>query len=819
MDPGTLLGERFRLGEHLRRSRQGELHAATDEQAGLDCEVEVLSVSGFAGEELARWVAREVDLGARLHGEGLLVAVAWGSLGPGRLWVARLAPGERQPLDLSSGELEERVWRVLSAARRVEALAARGCVHRNLGPLTLLQAGDEVHVSGFQLAKLDGVSEPPLDLRGLPFAWLPCAAPELLDDPEVATERADVFALGSLLHQALTGAYPFPGPTLVDLVRQHAAAEQGGALARLDGELPGALRELCARALATDPAARLASAGALADELENWLAVGGSGAHVLETKPTRRLGDGLDLEGLQLAEIGASPEADADDARVDREGITEAIPLPDLQSVTGTLPPQSERPFFPEDERDTTTLVVVPPPPQGVELLPDLEPALDAPAAPPASGWGHGAGPAAEDPPAAPPTEPVEGGADAAAPPADDEALADSLLADLDEAIGDGAADLTRTSRLSAEDLAELSGGAAEEASEPGAGEGDADEADRAGDAEDDGLQPLSPAEAAALLQSAETPMGEEAPGRTSVLSTVEVAALVESDMGPVYAGDSDDGEEPLSPDEAAALLESDFGGADEDDEELLDDDLSGEGTALSELLAGATRRALGEPAAPAAADGDKPSGWDPFASDDGSEAEEGDEPAIELGEVLAPAGAAPLKPSAPVEESGDDLGALDLTLSADPPTAAPPPPAGAPPPAPAPLPNLPEPEMEQVELVSVGELSLLRAAGVALIARVEGKRFEELVDQVKRVDSEGFEHLLLDMGKVPHLGGNQLEALSEVAYLARRKHLGAGMFGLRPSVRTFLGVVEFDAFLPPTLSATDEAEALAEAIALDSDE
>jgi WD40 repeat protein len=91
----------------------------------------------------------------------------------------------------------------------------------------------------------------------------PYMAPELWYDAYKATPRADVYALGILVYEALTGRQPFPGPALDDFYWQHIK----GAIPPLGEGFSPALDQALRRALAKDPKDRFASAGEFAAAL------------------------------------------------------------------------------------------------------------------------------------------------------------------------------------------------------------------------------------------------------------------------------------------------------------------------------------------------------------------------------------------------------------------------------------------------------------------------------------------------------------------------------------------------------------------------
>lgn len=145
-----------------------------------------------------------------------------------------------------------------AVARAVHHAHRQGVIHGDLKPSNvLLDENGEPLVSDFGLAR-------PADLASdalAPFAGTPAyMAPELLDGRPAAT-RTDVWALGVILFEVLTGRRPFQGGSLAELRRTVEAGPP---------ELPGVeecLAAMVRRCLAVEPAERFASAAELADAL------------------------------------------------------------------------------------------------------------------------------------------------------------------------------------------------------------------------------------------------------------------------------------------------------------------------------------------------------------------------------------------------------------------------------------------------------------------------------------------------------------------------------------------------------------------------
>ena len=136
----------------------------------------------------------------------------------------------------------------------------QGIVHRDIKPANILIDDDgALHLVDFGIAALDGPADA-LTATSEMVGTLRYAAPERLAG-ETASARSDVWALGAVLYEMLTGR---PAVAAVDPAGALAASR--AAPADLD-QLPAALAPVVARAMATDPAERYPDASALRDAL------------------------------------------------------------------------------------------------------------------------------------------------------------------------------------------------------------------------------------------------------------------------------------------------------------------------------------------------------------------------------------------------------------------------------------------------------------------------------------------------------------------------------------------------------------------------
>jgi len=156
-------------------------------------------------------------------------------------------------------------------ARAIAYAHDKGILHRDLQPGNILLDGNgEPMVSDFGLAKwLDENSDLTRTLTTLGTPGY--IAPEQAEWPAAElTAAADIYSLGAILFHLLAGQPPFVGANVFSVIHQ-AAAIPAPRLRSLAPSLDRDLETIVARCLERDPNARYQSAGALADDLEQWL--------------------------------------------------------------------------------------------------------------------------------------------------------------------------------------------------------------------------------------------------------------------------------------------------------------------------------------------------------------------------------------------------------------------------------------------------------------------------------------------------------------------------------------------------------------------
>ncbi len=267
MKPGERLGERFELEQPIGRGGMGTVFRARDPITGQMVAVKVLSDEQ---SHLTERFEREVKLLAELSHPGIVRYISHGVTSGGELFLAmEWLDGEVLKTRLGRGSLL--VGEAVTLATRVaEALGAahtRGVVHRDLKPSNLILPGgriDQVKVLDFGIAQREGKTQ--LTQTGMMLGTPGYMAPEQARAGGQIDARADVFALGCVLFQCLTGVPPFDGDTAAAILAKILFGPTPR-VSELWPEVPESLDALVAQMLAKDPAQRPSDGANLAAAL------------------------------------------------------------------------------------------------------------------------------------------------------------------------------------------------------------------------------------------------------------------------------------------------------------------------------------------------------------------------------------------------------------------------------------------------------------------------------------------------------------------------------------------------------------------------
>ncbi len=285
--------------ELLGRGGMGAVYRARERSTGAEVALKLLHVDTTTS---GGRFAREGQLASAIDHPGVVKVLGRGHDGERPYLVYELVDGART-LDqaFEAAPLTRRVELLRDAARALGAAHAQGVVHRDVKPdNVLVDRTGRVRVTDFGLAAGRGLER--LTRSGAALGTPSYMAPELATGDRAAVgPPTDVWALGVMLFEALTGRAPFAGATLIELIAAITEADPPRPGTLTPG-VPAALEEVCLRALSGDPAARQPDAAAFARELDGWLE--GAGPPRSSGRPGRRLGVGLAAAAAAAALLG-----------------------------------------------------------------------------------------------------------------------------------------------------------------------------------------------------------------------------------------------------------------------------------------------------------------------------------------------------------------------------------------------------------------------------------------------------------------------------------------------------------------------------------
>jgi len=276
---GLTIADRYRLGRLLGVGSMGHVFRAADLQTNDPVAVKVLLPQLCTVRSQVRRFAREFELTAQVAHPNVVQVHCFGEETTGELagthyLVMELLAGRGLDEALKNGPLSPHRAVAIGAqvARALAAAHAHGVVHRDLKPqniIVLRRAGqDRIKVMDFGLARLEGDQNDDLTDIGVRLGTAEYMAPEYVEAAEL-TASSDLYSLGILLYELLTGTPPFVGSSL-KIMQDHVDRVPTPPSKRASG-LPGWLEQLVVRLLAKGPDDRPESARIVADLLEEGL--------------------------------------------------------------------------------------------------------------------------------------------------------------------------------------------------------------------------------------------------------------------------------------------------------------------------------------------------------------------------------------------------------------------------------------------------------------------------------------------------------------------------------------------------------------------
>ncbi|WP_437766097.1 serine/threonine-protein kinase [Sorangium sp. So ce281] len=285
---GSLISGRYRVHELIGEGGMGAVYRGEQVHLRKQVAIKLLRPLARRMPELVARFEREAVAGAHIRHPNVVAAIDFGQLDDASFFLV-LEYVEGTPLKdaIAGGRLPPA--RALRIARQIaSALAAaheKGIVHRDVKPLNvLLDAHDQVRLIDFGLAKVNvdlmssqsrktATPSPALTSAGEVFGTLAYLAPEALRGMDAVDARADLYALGLVLYEMLTGQHPFDTKNVVERLKQQGPEGPPALRARApDLEVPYEVQQAVMRLMEHDPSFRFQTAADAIAALDEGLA-------------------------------------------------------------------------------------------------------------------------------------------------------------------------------------------------------------------------------------------------------------------------------------------------------------------------------------------------------------------------------------------------------------------------------------------------------------------------------------------------------------------------------------------------------------------
>jgi serine/threonine protein kinase len=358
---GRILDEKYRLDERLGEGGMGTVYRATHLLIDRPVALKVLHPRFVEDDSAQQRFQREARAAGRLQHPNAVAVTDFGRTADGYVYIVMELLEGSTLRDVMTEEapmaVERAVGLMSQIAAAVEAAHEGGVIHRDLKPGNIFVVQRKglppvVKVLDFGIAKLAAESLDDSDAKNLTQTGVMIGTPRYMSpeqcDGEHLTPASDVYSLGIILYEMLTGETPFNGASPLAVALQH-SSKQPRRPRELVATIPPEMETLVLAALAKKPGERPADAGAFRDRLLATarglgLAATESGFVHANDAPTN--GDGktasdrlvIDLEGMRESRSKVEGER----GRGARTGeTTMLVSTAEQRRATGALPSET----------------------------------------------------------------------------------------------------------------------------------------------------------------------------------------------------------------------------------------------------------------------------------------------------------------------------------------------------------------------------------------------------------------------------------------------------------------------------------------------
>jgi serine/threonine-protein kinase len=346
LSPGDVVGERYRVQARLGEGAMGVVYRVEHVHMRKSFALKVLDTEWAKTPEAFARFEREAVAAGSIASPHVAQATDFGQLADGSCFLVLEYVGGRTLRTILGRALPPE--RALGIARGIvaatKAAHAKGVVHRDLKPENIMlvdREGDPdfVKVLDFGLAKLVGAAAEAPSSRLLTRQGAIVGTPRYMAPEQALGEavdaRADLYSIGVILYEMLTGNVPFDGDPQT-VLRQLVVRDVPPLPGSVASAVGPRVEQMLGRALAKSPKARFASASELAVELDGCLFASTQGVGTRTEEAPRPPAPSGDHAAARVKTVVAAPAARP-------AAVPSASPLAWLRGLSGRLRPQRQR--------------------------------------------------------------------------------------------------------------------------------------------------------------------------------------------------------------------------------------------------------------------------------------------------------------------------------------------------------------------------------------------------------------------------------------------------------------------------------------------
>jgi eukaryotic-like serine/threonine-protein kinase len=270
MQPGSLLAERYEIVKMLGQGGMGAVYKALDRELSRTVAIKTIRPELASQPQILERFKQEVALASQITHPNVIRIYDLGSAGDLRFLSMEYVEGRELHEVMAREKLapHEAAEIIRQVCLGLEAAHAKNVIHRDLKPQNVMvDPGGRIAVMDFGMAHS-------MESSGLTRTGMIMGTPDFMS-PEQALgqkvdHRSDIFSLGVILFQMLTGKVPFESESMIGTLVAR-TREQAKAPIEVDPSVPPELSAIVAKCMALDPAGRYESVSDIITDLDHYL--------------------------------------------------------------------------------------------------------------------------------------------------------------------------------------------------------------------------------------------------------------------------------------------------------------------------------------------------------------------------------------------------------------------------------------------------------------------------------------------------------------------------------------------------------------------